>query len=126
MFKTRVLAQRIFLCIFFVISNVENHEKIAFMKIKKKCRAGAKCRARWDQNHLIFFTWPKSGAISTQILCSQILLRYRTVLRRQWGLVSKNMLILFERFHCCGVNALYRMQNFTPFRSYRRFNVLAL
>ena len=42
----------------FVISNVENHEKIAFMKIKKKCRAGAKCRARWDQNHLIFFTWP--------------------------------------------------------------------
>ena len=58
MFKTRVLAQRIFLCIFFVISNVENHEKIAFMKIKKKCRAGAKCRARWDQNHLIFFTWP--------------------------------------------------------------------
>ena len=59
MFKTRVLAQRILLSIFFVISNVENHEKIAFMKIKKKCRAGAKCRARWDQNHLIFFTWPK-------------------------------------------------------------------
>ena len=29
------------------------------MKIKKKCRAGAKWRARWDQNHLIFFTWPK-------------------------------------------------------------------
>ena len=55
MFKTRVLAQRILLSIFFVISNVENHEKIAFMKIKKKCRAGAKCRARWDQNHLIFF-----------------------------------------------------------------------
>ena len=38
----------------FVISNVENHEKIAFIKIRKKCRAGAKCRARWDQNHLIF------------------------------------------------------------------------
>ena len=59
MFKTRVSAQRIFLCILFVISNVEKHEKIAFMKIKKKCRAGAKCRARWDQNHLIFFTWIK-------------------------------------------------------------------
>ena len=28
------------------------------MKIKKKYRAGAKSRARWDQNHLIFFTWP--------------------------------------------------------------------
>ena len=35
MFKTRLLAQRIFLCIFFVISNIENHEKIAFIKIKK-------------------------------------------------------------------------------------------
>ena len=53
MFKTRVLAQRIFLCNILVI-NVENHGKIAFMKIKKKCRAGAKCCARWDQNHLIF------------------------------------------------------------------------
>ena len=63
MFKMRVLAQRIFLCIFFVISNVENHKKIAFMKIKKKCRAGAKCRARWDQNHLIFFTWPYFASI---------------------------------------------------------------
>ena len=64
MFKTRVLAQRIFLCIFFVISNVEKHEKIAFLKIKKKCSAGAKYRARWDQNHLIFFTWPNQHTCS--------------------------------------------------------------
>ena len=66
MFKTRVLAEWIFLCIFFVISNVENHEKIAFMKIKKKCRAGAKCRARWDQNHLIFFTWPNPDILTLE------------------------------------------------------------
>ena len=64
MFKTRVSAQRIFLCILFVISNVEKHEKIAFMKIKKKCSAGAKCRARWDQNHLTFFTWPKADKLT--------------------------------------------------------------
>ena len=56
MFKTRVLAQQMFLCIFFVICNLENYEKIAFMKIKKKCLAGAKCCVRLDQNHLIFFT----------------------------------------------------------------------
>ena len=59
MFKTRVLAQWTFLYMYLFICNLENYEKIAFMKIKKKCRAGAKCRARWDQNHLIFFTWPK-------------------------------------------------------------------
>ena len=58
MLKMSVLAQRIFLYMFFVICKSGNHEKIALMKIKKKCRAGAKCRARWDQNHLIFFTWP--------------------------------------------------------------------
>ena len=66
MFKTRLLAQRIFLCIFFVICNLENHEKIEFMKIKKKCRAGAKCRARWDQNHLIFL--PGQSSLALEIL----------------------------------------------------------
>ena len=35
MFKARLLAQQIFLCTFFVICNSENHEKIAFMEIKK-------------------------------------------------------------------------------------------
>ena len=58
MFKKRVFAQGIFLYIHFAICNLEKHEKIAFLKIKKKCSAGAKYRARWDQNHLIFFTWP--------------------------------------------------------------------
>ena len=33
---------------------------------KKKCRAGAKCRVRWDQNHLIFFTWPKQDFLTNQ------------------------------------------------------------
>ena len=53
MFKTRVSAKRIFLCIFSVIFKSENHEKIAFMKIKKCC-AGAKYHAFSDQSHLIF------------------------------------------------------------------------
>ena len=54
MSQTSVLAQRIFLHIVFVTCNSASNEKIDIMKIKKKCRAGAKWRARWDQNHLIF------------------------------------------------------------------------
>ena len=66
MLKMSVLAQRIFLYMFFVICKSGNHEKIALMKIKKKCRAGAKCRARWDQNHLIFFTWPNPDILTLE------------------------------------------------------------
>ena len=47
-------------------------------------------------------------------------------LRRQGGLGQKNMLILFERFHRCGINTFMECQNFTPFRSYGRSNVLVL
>merc|ERR1719494_1182958 len=37
----------------------------------------------------------------------------RELLRRQGGSrVKKNMLILFERFHRCGVNAFYGMSEF--------------
>ena len=34
------------------------------MEIKKKCRVGAKWRARLDQNHQIFFTWPHDDTFS--------------------------------------------------------------
>ena len=39
---------------------------------------------------------------------------------------QKNMLILFKRFHHCGVNAFCAMSGFVLFRSYQCFNVLAL
>ena len=52
MLRISVLSQ-MFLC-FFVVCNLKNNEKIELMKIKKCC-AGAKWRARWDQNHLFFY-----------------------------------------------------------------------
>ena len=39
---------------------------------------------------------------------------------------QKNMLILFERFHLCGVKAFYRMSKSILFTRYRCFNVLVL
>ena len=41
MFKTRVLAQWTFLYMYLFICNLENYEKIAFMKIKKKVSCGS-------------------------------------------------------------------------------------
>ena len=65
MLRINVLSQ-MFLC-FFVVCNLKNNDKIELMKIKKCC-AGAKWRARWDQNHLIFFTWPKDINIERNLV----------------------------------------------------------
>ena len=62
MFKMRVLAQSIFLCIFSVISNVENHEKIAFMKIKK-VSCGSQMLFALGPEPPDFFTWPYAKAL---------------------------------------------------------------
>ena len=60
MLKTSVLAQQIFLYIYIFLNFWFRKQWENWInENKKNCRARAKRRGRWDDNHIIFFTWPK-------------------------------------------------------------------